>query len=335
MMKIIDVAAYFLSRESMTHKKLQKMCYYAQGWSLVLFDKPITDVNFEAWVHGPVNFELYDLYKSYGFNKIPMTNLTSANHDSELVSFLDLIYNSFNVFSGDELEEITQNEKPWKFARGNLQPWETSRTIISNVLLREFYVELYEDTKLTNGLTLPVNTLWKENLSEPIEFSYTLLDLSHEKFDFCGICKNWFNDFFTEMKEVSGMTKFELSFRGYSHFYKSDTHNWDELDLKLQFENIEQYERRQIQLGKSKSVIHGVFIGNVFYIVWIAPYQNLDSNEEQDDVNKSSSIESGNNISKAKLYELQKENDDLKNRNKELWELFDELTDPKDRLHLH
>ena len=32
MENIMDVARLFLSQESMSHKKLQKLCYYAQAW---------------------------------------------------------------------------------------------------------------------------------------------------------------------------------------------------------------------------------------------------------------------------------------------------------------
>ena len=29
---ILDVAAWFLLKEDMTHKKIQKLCYYAEAW---------------------------------------------------------------------------------------------------------------------------------------------------------------------------------------------------------------------------------------------------------------------------------------------------------------
>ena len=36
MEKVMDVANWFLSQSSMTHKKLQKLCYYAQAWHCAL-----------------------------------------------------------------------------------------------------------------------------------------------------------------------------------------------------------------------------------------------------------------------------------------------------------
>ena len=38
MTTIYEVAKYFLSLDDMTHKKLQKLCYYAQAWFLALYD---------------------------------------------------------------------------------------------------------------------------------------------------------------------------------------------------------------------------------------------------------------------------------------------------------
>ena len=60
---VFDIANWFLEKQSMTHKKLQKMCYYAQAWSYALKNRPIMDAEFEAWVHGPVCRELYEKYK--------------------------------------------------------------------------------------------------------------------------------------------------------------------------------------------------------------------------------------------------------------------------------
>ncbi|MGN0639342.1 MAG: Panacea domain-containing protein [Oscillospiraceae bacterium] len=68
---ITDVANWFLSKESMTHKKLQKLCYYAQAWGLALFNLRITDSRFEAWVHGPVSPGLFQLYKEFYWHPIP------------------------------------------------------------------------------------------------------------------------------------------------------------------------------------------------------------------------------------------------------------------------
>src|SRR5450631_518283 len=55
------VADYFLSLvdeeagDSLSNLKLQKLVYYAQGFSLALTGKRLFDEAIEAWEHGPVN----------------------------------------------------------------------------------------------------------------------------------------------------------------------------------------------------------------------------------------------------------------------------------------
>ena len=68
---IQQIAQWFLGKESMTHKKLQKLCYYAQAWHLALHGSELFAERFEAWVHGPVSPVLYSIYADYGWEKIP------------------------------------------------------------------------------------------------------------------------------------------------------------------------------------------------------------------------------------------------------------------------
>jgi len=53
---VYDLANWFLNKSRMSHKKLQKLCYYAVAWHYTLYDsKLVLDDEFEAWVHGPVS----------------------------------------------------------------------------------------------------------------------------------------------------------------------------------------------------------------------------------------------------------------------------------------
>ncbi len=61
---IFDVAFHITKKlKNCTPMKLQKLCYYAQSWSLAWDDAPLFDQDFEAWVHGPVNPELFNALK--------------------------------------------------------------------------------------------------------------------------------------------------------------------------------------------------------------------------------------------------------------------------------
>ncbi|MDR1164441.1 MAG: DUF4065 domain-containing protein [Deltaproteobacteria bacterium] len=49
----------------LTHLKIQKMLYFAQGWHLAHFDFPLFEDPIEAWKHGPVVRSVYWELKSY------------------------------------------------------------------------------------------------------------------------------------------------------------------------------------------------------------------------------------------------------------------------------
>ena len=72
MADIFDVATWFLSKASMTPKKLQKLCYYFKARGLALIDDDVLPgVDFQAWIHGPVYPPLYAKYKDFYWNFIP------------------------------------------------------------------------------------------------------------------------------------------------------------------------------------------------------------------------------------------------------------------------
>ena len=60
MATVFDVAFYILDKlGDMSTMKLQKLCYYAQAWSLAWDGFPLFDEEFQAWANGPVCRELY------------------------------------------------------------------------------------------------------------------------------------------------------------------------------------------------------------------------------------------------------------------------------------
>lgn len=138
MENIYYVAEYFLSKESMSHKKLQKLCYYAQAWNLAIYNEPLVPNRFEAWVHGPVSPDLYYVYKEWGRSLIPL--YTGAKKVSDfVVTFLDKIYEAYGNFTDDQLENMTHQEEPWLSARQGLSSYEYSREPISRQTMRDYY----------------------------------------------------------------------------------------------------------------------------------------------------------------------------------------------------
>lgn len=142
---IFDMAHAFLNIESMTHKKLQKLCYYAKAWYLAINDYNIIDESFEAWVHGAVQPRLYQEYKVYGFGYIPAYSNVNGSVPEEFLSFAREIFDSYGDLSGDELEKLNHTEEPWLEARRGIKPWQNSNNIISEESMKRYYRSLMEE----------------------------------------------------------------------------------------------------------------------------------------------------------------------------------------------
>lgn len=142
MFTVFDIANWFLSKESMTHKKLQKLCYYAQAWYLALYDEKLIDGDFEAWIHGPVNPYLYYEYKDYRWNEIRKKR-KKPSLDNTTNDFLERVWATYGDCDGHQLEAFTHEETPWINARKGLGPWESSKNIISTEDMKNYYYDLY------------------------------------------------------------------------------------------------------------------------------------------------------------------------------------------------
>ena len=139
MASVLDIAAYLLrladeDGTTATHLKLQKLCYYAQGYSLALMSEPLFNEPIEAWEHGPVVHALWDTYKQYGSRPIPVP----AQHveiEPWRARLLDETHQRFGWMSSWDLRNQTHNEAPWRDA------WETGvyNAELTHESLRDFF----------------------------------------------------------------------------------------------------------------------------------------------------------------------------------------------------
>lgn len=140
MKDIRTIADYFLWKSSMSHKKLEKLCYYAQAWYLANYGEPLMPNRFEAWVHGPVSPDLYSVYRGWGWADIPKMPIEPMLDPKEK-ELLDNVYNVYGNYTADELEVMTHKEYPWQNARGHCSPTEYSRNPISMKDMKRYYGE--------------------------------------------------------------------------------------------------------------------------------------------------------------------------------------------------
>lgn len=104
---------------SVDHLKLQKLCYFAEGWYLAftnndLIEELVVDT-VEAWKYGPVYPVLYYSLRIYGANKISESIFSTSIEDSEIRNFLIKIWEAYGNKSPLDLVALTHAENtPWR-----------------------------------------------------------------------------------------------------------------------------------------------------------------------------------------------------------------------------
>lgn len=142
-----NVATWFVQHGDISPKKLQKLMYYAYAWGLVFFndaaddlDTKLFDGEFEAWVHGPVNREIYDKYGATGFASIKaIDNVDDAAFHEDVLDLLKQTWTTYGKYNANELERLTHSEKPWQDARKGLSPVTATDKKISDEIMFEYY----------------------------------------------------------------------------------------------------------------------------------------------------------------------------------------------------
>lgn len=145
---VLDVAKLFLSKAPMTPKKLQKLLYYYEAWSLALLDrKAYSDTAFEAWVHGPVSPEVYNEYRTYGWKEIPQQIGELIELEEDANNVFESVWLTYGTLSANELEMMTHDERPWKLAREGLAENEISNKKIDIYDMKTYYKKVFQDNQ--------------------------------------------------------------------------------------------------------------------------------------------------------------------------------------------
>jgi uncharacterized phage-associated protein len=147
----VELAKYVIAKlGQVDHLKLQKLLYYIQSWHLVMFDKPLFDEDFKAWVHGPVLPSVWTELKDHStLNtkvriKASLAAAIKAGVEKKLLKEqLELINDvlaEYGPKSGYHLECLTHSEQPWQEAREGLAPDEKGSRRINKKIMRAFYL---------------------------------------------------------------------------------------------------------------------------------------------------------------------------------------------------
>lgn len=131
--------------------KLQKLTFLAQGWYLALYDEALFPDDFEAWQYGPVNKDLYYVYKSYGKTNI-LIDIEKPDLPFHVEKFLERIAEAFFHLDAIVLSGIThKQDTPWRIVRQGLESSQKSNSIIDKELIRNYYTTLINDYEENEG----------------------------------------------------------------------------------------------------------------------------------------------------------------------------------------
>lgn len=103
--------------------KIQKLLYYCQAWNLAIKKKPLFNGKFQAWIHGPVNRDIYDRFRESKslYSQVTTSDILNDFNPSNIPEQDKLHINSvlevYANFTGSQLEEMSHNEAPWQLAR--------------------------------------------------------------------------------------------------------------------------------------------------------------------------------------------------------------------------
>lgn len=127
--------------ESPSPMKLQKLCYYAQGYKLAEGQEQFPD-ELQAWQHGPVNYDLFLKYRDLKWMKI---DEDIGDPSSKSDPFLMEVVSAYGRFDGAALSTMTHREDPWLKTRAGLQENEGSAKVISKKLIQDYFERMLKD----------------------------------------------------------------------------------------------------------------------------------------------------------------------------------------------
>lgn len=113
-MKPVDLAYYVVDKcHDVTALKLQKLMYYLKVWGVVS-QNDVVDGNFEKWKFGPVNAEVYNVFKKYGSGTIPKSLIFKKKTSQDKKPFIDFVLDCYDPFDALTLSSMTHGEDPWQ-----------------------------------------------------------------------------------------------------------------------------------------------------------------------------------------------------------------------------
>ncbi len=138
-----DVAAYVMERldASCDTMKLQKLLYYSQGWSLAWDGVPMFNEPIQAWANGPVVYAVFDNHRGR-FTISDWPHGDSSVLTDEQRETVDAVVDHYGKFNGQQLSDMTHDERPWLEAREGLAVGARSQQPLNLDVMQDFFGDL-------------------------------------------------------------------------------------------------------------------------------------------------------------------------------------------------
>lgn len=147
MARVDDVVAFVLEQAgTMTTYKLQKLLYYAQGWSLAWDGRPLFDAKIKAYDNGPCVGTVFNDHRGQRHvSRWPQGDALQLSEDDR--DTVRAVLEMYGRKSPDELIMMTHAEAPWLDARAAKEAG--GRDEITPDALRAFFIDRENVSKPT------------------------------------------------------------------------------------------------------------------------------------------------------------------------------------------
>ncbi len=144
----LDIANFYVElansipNDSIDNLKLNKLCYYAQGWNLAKNGYPLFDETIEAWRYGPLVPSVYRAFKACGNQPIAeaIAHFDEARLSQEELLLLTDVYITYGKYSSRGLMDKTHEPgTPWSKVFVDMQ-----NNPISQDSLRDYFSQSNE-----------------------------------------------------------------------------------------------------------------------------------------------------------------------------------------------
>ncbi len=145
--KLNQIANYIITHiGEVTPLALEKLLAFSNGVNYALNGERLILEESQAWAHGPVYPQIYNKYKRYGYK--PIDDGICSTHGCMLskltrdeLKAIDLVINTFGLYSPKILEKISHLQKPWQEKRIGYKDDEVGREAIEESSIKLFYAE--------------------------------------------------------------------------------------------------------------------------------------------------------------------------------------------------